>query len=78
VLSSGQSPRTLPATYDALATSDLMILAGGGILAHPRGPAAGVHAMHEAWAAALSGTPLHERGRVSPDLALALETFGGG
>jgi ribulose-bisphosphate carboxylase large chain len=78
VLSSGQSPRTLPATYDALATLDLMILAGGGILAHPRGPAAGVHAMHEAWAAALSGTPLHERGRVSPDLALALETFGGG
>jgi ribulose-bisphosphate carboxylase large chain len=54
-----------------------MILAGGGILAHPGGAPAGVHAMQEAWAAAVAGTPLRDRGRVSPDLALALEAFGG-
>jgi ribulose-bisphosphate carboxylase large chain len=76
VLSSGQSPRTLPATYDALRTPDLMILAGGGILAHPSGVAAGVRAMHDAWDAAVEGAPLSERRLASPDLALALDTFG--
>jgi ribulose-bisphosphate carboxylase large chain len=77
VLSSGQSPRTMPATYDALGTPDLLILAGGGILAHPHGVAAGVDAMRQAWAAAVEGTPLAEAGLASRDLALALETFGG-
>jgi ribulose-bisphosphate carboxylase large chain len=47
--------------------------AGGGIMAHPDGPAAGVRSMHEAWDAAITGIPLEEHARNHPDLARALE-----
>jgi ribulose-bisphosphate carboxylase large chain len=77
VLSSGQSPLTMPATHAALGTDDLMILAGGGIIAHPDGVAAGVRAMHEAWDAARAGDRLADRGARSPELARALAAFGG-
>lgn len=77
VLSSGQTPRAMPATHARLGTDDLMILAGGGILAHPHGAAAGLRAMHEAWAAAQTGESLGERAGRSADLAAALTAFGG-
>jgi ribulose-bisphosphate carboxylase large chain len=78
VLSSGQAPGTMPATHAALSTNDLMILAGGGIVGHPDGAAAGLRAMHEAWAAGEAGEPLAERASRSPELARALAAFGGG
>ncbi len=53
VFSSGQSAKQVPATYAALGSTDLIYAAGGGILAHPEGPAAGVASLREAWAAAL-------------------------
>ncbi|KAG0774347.1 hypothetical protein G6F22_014135 [Rhizopus arrhizus] len=39
--SSGQWAGTVPPTWSAVRTDDLMFMSGGGILAHPDGPAAG-------------------------------------
>ena len=53
VFSSGQTAAQVPATFEALGNGDLIHAAGGGILGHPDGPAAGVAAMREAWEAVL-------------------------
>lgn len=76
VLSSGQSAGLAHATYEAVGTTDLLVLAGGGIHGHPDGPAAGVRAMREAWAAAIDGEPLDDRAARVPELASAIRTFG--
>jgi ribulose-bisphosphate carboxylase large chain len=73
VFSSAQSPRQAPATYQGLGSTDLIVTAGGGIMAHPLGTAAGVRAMQEAWEAALAGIPLAEFARTRPNLQRALE-----
>ena len=73
VFSSGQSALQAPATYEALRSTDLIVTAGGGIMAHPDGPAAGVAAMREAWDAAVAGIPLAEHARWHPALGRALE-----
>ena len=49
--------------------------AGGGIMAHSHGPAAGVTAFREAWAAAMAGIPVETHARSHPALAASLETF---
>jgi len=73
VFSSAQSARQAPATYRGLGSADLIVTAGGGIMAHPLGTAAGVAAMQEAWEATLAGVPLAEFARSRPNLQLALE-----
>jgi ribulose-bisphosphate carboxylase large chain len=73
VFSSAQSARQAPATYESLGSVDLIVTAGGGIMAHPLGTAAGVTAMQEAWEAALAGVPLAEFARTRPSLQRALE-----
>ena len=73
VFSSAQSPRQAPATYHGLGSADLIVTAGGGIMAHPLGTAAGVAAMQEAWEAVLAGVPLDEFARNRPNLQRALE-----
>ena len=65
----GRRPRPIV----ALGSADLIYAAGGGIMAHPLGPAAGVAAMQEAWEAALAGVPLAEFARDRPNLQRALE-----
>ena len=55
VFSSGQSAAQAAATYAALGSTDLIFAAGGGILAHPQGPAAGVTSLRDAWDAAIAG-----------------------
>ncbi|MDW4499918.1 ribulose-bisphosphate carboxylase large subunit family protein [Sulfitobacter sp. D35] len=72
VFSSGQTARQAPDTYAALGSTDLIHAAGGGIMAHPDGPAAGVAAFREAWGAAMAGETLADRARRSPELARAL------
>ena len=72
VFSSGQSVRQVHKTYQAMQTTDLMYAAGGGIMAHPMGPAAGVEALRQAWDAAISGTSLDDAARDKPALAAAL------
>ncbi len=49
--SSGQWVGTVGQTYHAVNTSDLLFMAGGGIMAHPGGPAEGVASIREAWRA---------------------------
>jgi ribulose-bisphosphate carboxylase large chain len=73
VFSSGQTVRQAPGTYAALGSTDLIVAAGGGIMAHPQGVTAGVTALRDAWEAAVTGVPLAEYARTSPALANALE-----
>lgn len=73
VFSSGQGVTQVPRTYAAVNTTDLIVTAGGGILAHPQGPGAGVSALREAWDAALQGVPQAEYARSHPALQSAME-----
>ena len=75
--SSGQWAGTAPATFDAVQSPDLLFMCGGGILAHPDGPAAGVISVREAWAAVQAGEPLASHARKVPELQRALAFFGG-
>ena len=75
-VSSGQWAGTVPATWAALQTDDLLFMSGGGILAHPDGAAAGVRSIRQAWAAARAGIALPEQARQAPELARALAFFG--
>ena len=74
--SSGPWAGTVPATWAAIASDDLLFMSGGGILAHPMGPAAGVASIRQAWAAARAGTALADAARDAPELAAALAFFG--
>lgn len=74
--SSGQWAGTLPTTFAAAGSPDFLFMAGGGILAHPDGPAAGIRSIHEAWEAIYAGKPLEIAARTSPALATALSFFG--
>lgn len=75
VFSSGQTVRQASGTFAALGTTDLIFAAGGGILAHPDGPAAGVSALREAWDAAIVGQALEAAAAERPALAAALGRF---
>jgi ribulose-bisphosphate carboxylase large chain len=74
--SSGQWAGTVPATWAAVRNDDLLFMSGGGILAHPGGPAAGVASIRQAWAAAREGVALGDHARQAPELAAALAFFG--
>ncbi|MDQ8031624.1 MAG: ribulose-bisphosphate carboxylase large subunit family protein [Bordetella sp.] len=74
--SSGQWAGTVPATWNALHTDDLMFMSGGGILAHPDGPAAGVQSIRDAWQAVRAGRTLEQHAADAPALARALAHFG--
>jgi ribulose-bisphosphate carboxylase large chain len=77
VFSSGQSAGQAPDTFEALGTGDLIFAAGGGVMAHPDGPAAGVASLREAWEAAMAGRTLAEYATTHPALARALEAYSG-
>jgi ribulose-bisphosphate carboxylase large chain len=77
VFSSGQSARQAADTYRALGSTDLIFAAGGGILGHPQGPAAGVRSLQQAWEAAIEGVPVTEFAAAHPELHAALEAFSG-
>ena len=77
VVCSGQWGGQAPATWRATGgTTDLLYLCGGGVVAHPDGPAAGVRAVRQAWEAAAAGIPLATHARVHPELARSLALFG--
>jgi ribulose-bisphosphate carboxylase large chain len=76
VFSSGQWAGTVPPTFAALGSEDLIFLSGGGILGHPNGAAAGVQSIRDAWEAAAAGVPLPEFARDRPALAQALAFYG--
>ena len=76
VLSSGQWGGLAHATYAAVGTTDLLVLAGGGIHGHPDGAAAGVASMREAWESAEAGESASSALERSPALRRATEVFG--
>jgi ribulose-bisphosphate carboxylase large chain len=74
--SSGQWAGTAQATFDAVQSTDLLFMSGGGILAHPDGAAAGVASLQNAWDAVQRGETLSERAQRCPELQRALAFFG--
>ncbi len=75
VFSSGQTVFQAEPTFRALGSTDLIYCAGGGVVAHSAGVAAGVSSLREAWEAAVAGIPLAEAAKGSPVLQQAIETF---
>jgi ribulose-bisphosphate carboxylase large chain len=75
VFSSGQTARQAAETYRAIGGTDLIFAAGGGIMAHPSGIAAGVRSLREAWQAAVEGIPADVYATTHPDLQIALNRF---
>ncbi len=75
VFSSGQTIRQAAPTWERLGSDDLIHAAGGGILAHPKGPRAGVESFREAWAAAKAGEPIEARAARSSALLAALGAY---
>ena len=75
VFSSGQTAIQPPETYRRLGSSDCIYAAGGGIMAHPDGPAAGVQSLRDAWDAATRGISSQTYAQDHPALAAALEAY---
>lgn len=75
VFSSGQTVRQIADTYAGLGSTDLIFAAGGGLMAHPSGPAAGVRAIRQAWEAALAGVPIEKHAASNRELREALEKY---
>lgn len=76
VISSGQSAGQAPDTYKRAGSVDVMHLAGGGIMAHPGGPASGMKALSQAWEAAVKGIDLRTYAEEHIELKQAIEKFG--
>ncbi len=74
--SSGQWAGTAQPTWDAIGHDDLLFMAGGGILAHPAGPAAGVASIRQAWEAVAAGEKLADAAASRQELRQALDFFG--
>ena len=75
VFSSGQTVRQTADTLKGLGCPDLIYAAGGGLVAHPGGLAAGVRAMHQSWQAAMSGIDIQEHAGTNLELRQALEKY---
>jgi ribulose-bisphosphate carboxylase large chain len=54
----------------------LLYMAGGGIMAHPMGAAAGVVALQQAWKATVDGLTLDEARKQYTEFDKAAEKFG--
>lgn len=76
VVSSGQWGGQAPETYRRTKTVDLLYMAGGGIMAHPHGPAGGVRALHQAWEAAVDGLSVEQAAAKYPEFGKSVEKFG--
>ncbi|MEZ4904469.1 MAG: ribulose-bisphosphate carboxylase large subunit family protein [Spirosomataceae bacterium] len=76
VVSSGQWGGQAPETYRRTQTLDLLYMAGGGIMAHPDGPASGVVALKQAWEAAVKGWSIEEAMQFYPEFAQSAKKFG--
>ncbi len=55
---------------------DLILAAGGGLLGHPQGPAAGVKAFRQSIDAVMAGVEVEEWAKEHPELRAALDTWG--
>ncbi len=76
VFSSGQWADQAFDTYAALGNADLIHAAGGGIVGHRGGIAAGSASMRAAWEGALAGLTREQVAASSPEFRQAQEQFG--
>lgn len=76
VVSSGQWGGQAFETYARTGATDLLYMAGGGIMAHPFGPAGGVKALKQAWECAVEGLSLEEAAKRHPEFAASVRKFG--
>ena len=76
VVSSGQWGGQACETYRRTKTVDLLYMAGGGIMAHPDGPAAGVCSLQKWWEAAVEGLTQEQAAAKYPELKKSVEKFG--
>ena len=76
VVSSGQWGGQAFETWRRTKTVDLLYMAGGGIMAHPMGPASGVTALQQAWKAAVNGLSLQDAAKTYTEFAKSVEKFG--
>lgn len=74
--SSGQWAGTVPTTWQSISSTDVLFLAGGGIMAHPGGPAAGVASIRQAFDVVTAGDVLATAAAGLPELRQALAFFG--
>jgi len=76
VVSSGQWGGQACETFRRTKTVDLLYMAGGGIMAHPHGPAAGVRSLQKWWEAAVEGLTMEQAAVKYPELKISVEKFG--
>ncbi|SEB66243.1 ribulose-bisphosphate carboxylase large chain [Paramicrobacterium humi] len=76
VLSSAQTAATAATTHALIQSADILVLAGGGIHAHPGGASAGVSSMRAAWDAVVAGDVPEEVAEPGSPLDIALKAFG--
>ena len=76
VVSSGQWGGQAFETWRRTKTIDLLYMAGGGIMAHPMGAAAGVNALQQAWKAAVEGLSLEAAAQQYKEFGRSVEKFG--
>jgi ribulose-bisphosphate carboxylase large chain len=76
VVSSGQWGGQACETYRRTKTVDLLYMAGGGIMAHPDGPAAGVRALQKWWEAAVEHLTMDQAVAKYPELKKSVDKFG--
>lgn len=76
VVSSGQWGGQAFDTYKLTQTTDLLYMAGGGIMAHPSGPAGGVRALQQAWEGAVEGISLEDAAKRYKEFGESVEKFG--
>ena len=75
VVSSGQWGGQAMETYRRTKTTNLLYMAGGGIMAHPMGPAAGVLALQQAWQAAVEGWTIEQAANEFPEFGASVLKF---
>ncbi|MEP0367996.1 MAG: ribulose-bisphosphate carboxylase large subunit family protein [Cyclobacteriaceae bacterium] len=76
VVSSGQWGGQAFETYRQTKTTDLLYMAGGGIMAHPSGPTGGVNALRQAWEGAVNGLTLEKAAKKYKEFGESVEKFG--
>ena len=76
VVSSGQWGGQACETFRRTQTVDLLYMAGGGIMAHPDGPAAGVRSLQKWWEAAVEGLTMEQAAAKYPELRKSVQKFG--
>ncbi|PUB18958.1 ribulose-bisphosphate carboxylase large subunit family protein [Yoonia sediminilitoris] len=77
VFSSGQTAWQVGPSMALLGNDDFLFCAGGGIMSHPGGPAAGIASLRQAAEAQKLGLTPHDYARDHPELAAALDSFKG-